>query len=1370
MLLATTVMPPSETNTGSPSEGSCVLSARRGRWWIAAAVVLMLALAAGWYTTTLRFNEWLRGRVVATLEQSTGGRVEIESLAWSTSRLGFDIRNLTIHGREASGQIPYFHVDQLRGQMRAIMLVSGGMKLASLTLERPVFHLIVHPDGSTNQPVPRRARESGPAVGRFFELGAERLVVSQGSLLLNDRKLPLDLSAKQVWLALTAAEAGRRYDGELRFDQTQVNTDKLAPLAMDGSAAFTIWPDHAQLRELTVRSGASSVHASGELKDFAHPQVTAAYEAKLELARFGAPLGVEEARAGLLTVKGEGRWSERDFAAAGKLSTQEAHLANSTLRIPALTAGAEFSVTPDKIEVAHIFGSLFGGAVVGEMAVSNWQHGFAAASQTRRSPAVDEQSGELRLRGEHLLVARIAEALSNRDLPLNRARLAGRGQGTLTTLWRGTTHDAVTQVNIKAEPAAKPDADELPAAVALSATYSSRAKRLDIADLKVTTQATEFHLAGTLGGGNGKLNLGLDTRNLSEWKQLVMARFPGEWPFEARGRMQFQGTLSGRMQTPTLAGRVQVRDFDSFVSLSRLSIERQARTVTPRAAKRALLRWDALDASFEYSPSRFAITSASLDRGQTRLNFDLTAELRGGEWADAAPLRLRAEVRNGHAEELLRLFGDDFPVSGTVNGRWQIAGTLGDPRGSGSMVITRATLWNEPFERVAGRMELGGHEVHFADVDATHSGATLHGQGTYNLLTTAFRFEVRTRDLNLASVKSVQRAGANWSGLVSVTASGSGTADEPAINAELTASKLAVNGERIGDVTLSAVTKGDLMTINARSPVQSPALVVEGTARMRRDYPADIKIRAKGLNVDPLWRLLLKERPAGHFTMTGSAVVRGPLRTPAALHAEVDVDELAGEVEHIQLRNDGPMRVTLDDNVLRLDRVVLVGNDTNLTARGTVGLGSPAVLDLTARGRINLKLAQSFDRNLNSSGICTVNVQVNGTSARPLISGRLEVSNAGLSYADLPNGLSDIRGRLIFNQDRLQVEQLTARTGGGTLDIGGFVSYGQGLSFNLAASGRDFRLRYPPGVSTAADANLTLTGSAQSALLAGAVTITRFGVNPQFDFGPYLARARESVVSVPPESPASRLRLDIQVSSRPELQVETSLGRVSGDIDLKLRGTVGRPAVLGRVNIAEGNVSIYGTRYRIQRGDITFTSPVGIEPVLDIQATATVRSYDITLGFHGPINKLSTTYRSDPPLSTGDIVSLLAFGRTREETAAQSSSTQALPGTASYAILNQALAAAVTSRMQKIFGVSRIKIDPQMQSPAGLEYNGAGPTVTIEQQVANRLTVTYVSNLSRSNYQTIQAEYNVNRNVSIVAVRDWNGIVSFDIRVRQRRR
>jgi translocation and assembly module TamB len=82
--------------------------------------------------------------------------------------------------------------------------------------------------------------------------------------------------------------------------------------------------------------------------------------------------------------------------------------------------------------------------------------------------------------------------------------------------------------------------------------------------------------------------------------------------------------------------------------------------------------------------------------------------------------------------------------------------------------------------------------------------------------------------------------------------------------------------------------------------------------------------------------------------------------------------------------------------------------------------------------------------------------------------------------------------------------------------------------------------------------------------------------------------------------------------------------------------------------------------------------------------------------------------------------------------------------------------------------VSRIKIDPQgLASETNVVR---GPQVTIEQQVASNVTVTYSTNVSVASQQIIQAVYNVTRNVSIVALRDQNGVVSFDIKVRQRKK
>ena len=52
----------------------------------------------------------------------------------------------------------------------------------------------------------------------------------------------------------------------------------------------------------------------------------------------------------------------------------------------------------------------------------------------------------------------------------------------------------------------------------------------------------------------------------------------------------------------------------------------------------------------------------------------------------------------------------------------------------------------------------------------------------------------------------------------------------------------------------------------------------------------------------------------------------------------------------------------------------------------------------------------------------------------------VDIQHGGLSMIDLPAGLGDINGSLVFNQNRLEVEHLTARTGGGLVTFGGFIT------------------------------------------------------------------------------------------------------------------------------------------------------------------------------------------------------------------------------------------------------------------------------------------------------------------------------------------
>src|SRR5581483_5058180 len=201
----------------------------------------------------------------------------------------------------------------------------------------------------------------------------------------------------------------------------------------------------------------------------------------------------------------------------------------------------------------------------------------------------------------------------------------------------------------------------------------------------------------------------------------------------------------------------------------------------------------------------------------------------------------------------------------------------------------------------------------------------------------------------------------------------------------------------------------------------------------------------------------------------------------------------------------------------------------------------------------------------------------------------------------------------------------------------------------------------------------------------------------------------------------------VHVVTRPELQVQSVLAKVSGDADLNLRGTAARPVVLGRLNISAGDIYFNGTTYHLERGDMLFINPLAIIPILDMEATTRVRDYDIMLGFHGPIDRLTTTYRSDPPLPPADIIALLALGRTREEQVlnnTQNSTT--ITDTAANAILGQALNYALSSRVHSSFEDIHTKIVPQVAVPAPPQ---AIPT--LQPTLSQKVTLTNLTTLSQ---------------------------------------
>jgi len=424
-------------------------------------------------------------------------------------------------------------------------------------------------------------------------------------------------------------------------------------------------------------------------------------------------------------------------------------------------------------------------------------------------------------------------------------------------------------------------------------------------------------------------------------------------------------------------------------------------------------------------------------------------------------------------------------------------------------------------------------------------------------------------------------------------------------------------------------------------------------------------------------------------------------------------------------------------------------------------------LNAHASGTVNMKLAQSFNNNVRSSGRVDFQINADGTVRQPALTGDVKFTDVAFAMLTLPNGLSKMNGTLTFDQDRLEVKNLTAESGGGQLTMGGFVTYQQGFYSDLTATAKDVRIRYPQGVSSMVDAKLRLQGTKQSALLSGRVTITRFAIRSGLDLASFNPAGSGPSVPPNPKSLESHVRLDIHVTSAPQLDFQNSYAKLAGDVDLRVRGTIAQPSVLGHISITEGSATFAGTKYELQHGDIYFSNPVRINPTLDLSATAHVEDYDITIGLTGTAAKPVPSFRSEPPLSEQDIFSLLALGRTQEEQQIYSTmQAQAGVNSTADALLGGALNATVSSRIQKLFGGGSVKIDPTFVSGTG----NATARITVQQQISKYATLTYATNVNSTAQQLIQAQINLTRNVSVIAVRDEAGVFSLIFKLRRRYR
>ncbi len=1326
------------------------VSAQRIVLWIAAtlaAIVAIMIIAVATLLHSQRFHRYALTAARQTASQALGVPVELQNFELRFSGISptLDLYGLVVHGAAPFANPPLLQVEHAQIGVRVISLLQRTWYLSDITILHPVVQLHVDADGNTNLPKPKPSKSQTSGVQTLFDLAIRHAMLEGGELYYNDRKSALDADLHDLVLAAAFQPARSVYAGQLAYSDGHLRTAGYQPIPHALHAQFEMSPSQLTLHHAELRSGASSIAFTATVDDFSNPRVAAVYHSTLDVTELRHLLRTPELPQGVLALDGHAQYVAKPDLPALNAITLDGTLRSDRLefrtagsqpmRTEARLVRARYSLANGDAELHSLTAGLLGGTMDARARV----HSLAG-----------DQVGAAHVKLSGISLAGLKQLVGPNVG--NSVTLGGVLQAVADAQWKGSPQNlqATADATVDATAGAPQSSSAVPIAGELHASYRNRDQQLTLTQSSLQTAHTTLTLDGTMNGTGSQrsqINLALNAADLHELETIAAIFSKPSHPLGLFGNAKFTGTLSGSASAPQLAGElsgagIRVRGTD----------------------------WKLLRAHLDASPTAAEIRAGELvpavakGAAQGDIAFSGRAELSHWSFAQSSPFQVTLNAQRLDAAQLARLAGATTPVSGTLNANLQAHGTLLNPVGQGQMELLHAAVAGEPVQSAAVQFNGDGSAVH-TNVNIAMPAGTTSGVLTYYPKQRGYELQIASRDFQLNQLQTVRAHHLSIAGAVNLIASGRGTLDDPQLTASLQIPQLRAQGQTIDQLSLEANVTRHVANVSLQTRALNANMSGHATVQLTGDYAADAVLDTQPIPLQPLIATYAPSQ-AGNFTGQTElhATLRGPLKHRERIEAHLVIPELSVQFQKsIELAASAPIHADYVNGVLTLERSGLKGTGTDLQFQGSLPLldrSKPVALLLL--GSVDLRLAQLFDPDVTSSGELRLNINSYGATNDPNLQGEVRITNANFATAGAPLGLVNGNGTLALTRDRLNITSFEGTVGGGKVTARGGMVYHPAMQFDLVLSGQGVRLLYPDGVRQGLSANLTLTGSPEQATLRGQVNIDQLSFTPDFDLSS-LSSLGGGVEEPPSRGFISNLQLNVALRTTQNLNLVSRVGgsanvSVSGSANLRATGTAAQPVILGRVNLTGGDMLFQGNRYVLQSGVVDFVNPSRTEPTVNASVTTTIQQYNIGMRFEGPLDRLRTSYSSDPALPPADIINLIVRGQTQEAQAVNSA------GTTTSQSAEQAIASAVsgqvTSRVQKLAGISYLSVDPTLGNNQG---NGA--TVTVQQRVTSKISVTFSADMTSTERQVIQLEYQATPRVSLSGTRDQNGGFGFDTRI-----
>jgi translocation and assembly module TamB len=1268
------------------------------------------------------FHRAVLVEIVQKGEAATGSRLNVQRWNFHLHPLTIELYGIVLHGSEPPSARPLLQIEKVTAGVSLGALLDRKLQLSELFVEHPVANLIVSRSGNSNLPNPPAGKAKSNV--NLWSLAVGRSVLRRGEIFYNNKKSQLDADVYNLKAEVRFDPALTQYGGSISYQNGTLKYGNYSSLPHSLQARFTATPAGASLDSLLLTIGSSRIAAHGELINFQAPEVNAQYEVLIHTQDYSS-LSQGVSPAGDVRIIGKMQYHDvagqpflRSLSADGTVSSGNLQAVLTEARVAVKDLGAHYRLENGSLDVSNMTAEVIGGHLHAELTVRNLEN---------------TSSGIFRATLERASIE--SARLATRRADLRRMPITG----TLTTKVRGNWAEGISNIQVlgngQVAAAVWKNSSErktaIPVDVSVHFLYDAPKNRLTLRQTNVRVPAASAMVNGEI-SQHSNLHVHAESGDLHRLTELAALLRAGSsstsLPVDVSGKARVDAVVSGSLARPSISGQISAQD---------LAVQGS--------------RWKTAQITLHASPSELKISDASLVSARQG-NLKLSAEVGLHHWSyePANSIRANLTARDISVSALAHLAMVNYPVAGKLSANITVHGSELHPTGQGSLLITNATAYHQPVQELLVQF----HTAHDA-IDSTLMlkvpAGTASGSLDFTPKTKAYNLNLQALQMVIQKLHAVSATNVPITGTVTASAQGAGTLHDPQLSITLQAAALQVRDTSVNSLNVAISLNGRQAHLSLNSTMAQAYVHANANIDLVGEYHTQATVDSSRFPLGPFLSVYAPSLPEGFNGETEvHASLSGPLKNKSKLVAHVTIPTLTGTYQSLQFSNVGPINADFADSVLVLQPAEIRGTQTMIHFQGRVPVASSAPMTVNAQGNVNLQLLAMFASDVQSSGTADFDMRATGDLPHPKLQGQIQIRKGAFTTSSAPVGITKVNGTLDLSNERIQISKLTGEIGGGEVSAGGSIALRPSLQFNVALQGKNMRILYPAGVRSELEADLTFTGDMKSALLRGRTLIQSLNFTPDFNLS--TVGSQVNAPSLPSATPgfANSIKLSVAVQSAQNLAARSSQLTVSGMANLRIAGTVADPVVIGRVDLTSGELFFMSNRYRLQRGIISFNDLNQTRPVLNVQVTALIEQYNLTLTLVGPLDRLNTSYVSNPALPTADIISLIYRGQTVEEAAAA--------GTSTDSILAGGIASEFSSGLRNLTGISSLQIDPLLGG------NGTNPSarIAIQQRVTKNFLFTFSTDVTQPESEIVLGQYQLTPRWSVTAERDQLGAVSVE--------